>query len=162
MAAWMRRLLAAQTRHQNSRNTAPLATTDHHQRPQPQNTQPTILNTFSSSDFEHQLTSHYQPATSTIMSDKPRQLVHELQPTGIVIHRDGDLSSANSLQVSFQRTIRVSDNNNTTNMLPPSLGSFPLFESSAHKSLPSAMRAKGGYFFPMHRKWFLCYLQDFN
>lgn len=56
----------------------------------------------------------------------------------------------------------LSDNNNTTNMLPPSLGSFPLFESSAHKSLPSAMRAKGGYFFPMHRKWFLYCLQDFN
>lgn len=95
------------------------------------------------------------------MSNKSRQLVHELQPTGIVIHRGGDLSSANSLQVSFQRTIRVSDNN-TTNRLPPSLGKFPLFEASAHKGLPSAMRAKGGYFFPMHRKWFPCHLQDFN
>ena len=95
------------------------------------------------------------------MSNTSRQLTHALQSTNIIIRRDGDLSSASSLQVSFERTIRVSDNN-TTNNLPPSLGSFPFFEASAHKGLPSAMRAKGGYFLPMHRKWFLRYLQPVN
>jgi len=83
------------------------------------------------------------------MSELSRQLVHELQLTGINIHRK-DLSSAGSLQVSFVRTVRVSDNN-TTNNLPPSLGNFPIFESSRYTKLPVAMKAKGGYFFPMHR-----------
>lgn len=85
-------------------------------------------------------------------SETSPQLVHKLGPKGIKIHREGMSDTQSSLEISFERTIRVSDNN-TTNNLPPSLGSFPLFEASAYKGLPSVMRAKGGYFFPMHRKW---------
>ncbi|WP_257067767.1 hypothetical protein, partial [Campylobacter jejuni] len=59
------------------------------------------------------------------------------------------------LSIGFQRTIRVSDND-STNDLPPSLGSFPLFRTCDYKeTLPSQMEAKGGYFLPMHRKFSL-------
>lgn len=93
------------------------------------------------------------------MAIKVHKLVNELksrggaysQATSIDVRREGETLSSRSLQVSFQRTIRVSDNN-TTNDLPPSLGPFPLFQTSDYKStLPQAMQAKGGYFLPMHR-----------
>jgi hypothetical protein len=87
------------------------------------------------------------------MSDQARYLVHELHSDGISIRRKGSASHAGALQVSFERTVRVSDND-TENDLPPGLGSFPLFEASAYKDLPSAMKAKGGYFLPMHRMYF--------
>jgi hypothetical protein len=93
------------------------------------------------------------------MFKTPRQLVHELVPEGITIHREGDLKIASSLQASFQRTVRVSDNN-TTNKLPPSLGNFPLFETSDYENLPRAMKAKGGYFLPMHRTYSPRYTMD--
>ena len=87
-----------------------------------------------------------------IMAETSRQLVHKLEPDGIKIHREGNLNTKNSLQISFQRTVRVSDND-TTNGLPPSLGNFPVFETSAYDSLPKAMEAKGGYFIHMHRMY---------
>jgi hypothetical protein len=58
-----------------------------------------------------------------------------------------------TLVVGFKRTIRVSDND-STNDLPPDLGSFPLYKTSDYeKTLPSQMAAKGGYFLPMHREY---------
>jgi hypothetical protein len=56
------------------------------------------------------------------------------------------------LWISFERTVRVSDNDSENN-LPPSLGQFPIFDTSAYKkTLPPVIAAKGGYFLPMHRK----------
>ena len=58
------------------------------------------------------------------------------------------------LTVSFQRTIRIPDGKDSS-ALPPSMGTFPLYPVTQYKDgLPSAMRLKGGLFFPMYRK---CY-----
>lgn len=95
------------------------------------------------------------------MATDSRKLIHELRPTpsreetsatSINIRRGWqNLTSPNSLSIEFKRTIRVSDNNNT-NDLPPSLGSFPLYQTSDYlETLPLPMAAKGGYFLPMHR-----------
>jgi hypothetical protein len=70
----------------------------------------------------------------------------------IEIYREGDRTPGRSLKVSFQRTVRVSDNG-STNHLPPSFGTFPLYTTSDYEksyTLPEAMKAKGGYFLPMH------------
>lgn len=56
-----------------------------------------------------------------------------------------------SLDVSFQRTVRVPDNNEE-NFLPPSLGTFPLYSvANFEEKLDSHMGVKGGIFFPMYR-----------
>ena len=63
----------------------------------------------------------------------------------------GRMESMADLWISFERTVRVSDNG-SENDLPPSLGHFPIFDTSNYeKTLPSPMAAKGGYFLPMHR-----------
>lgn len=60
--------------------------------------------------------------------------------------------SAGSLDISFQRTLRVPDNQGP-NYLPPSLGTFPLYSvANFQKTLPADMAAKGGLLFPMYRK----------
>lgn len=58
----------------------------------------------------------------------------------------------NDLEISFRRTIRVPDNNQTSN-LPPDLGAFPLKPISKYvgKVTPD-MAAKGGLLLPMYRK----------
>ncbi|KAH8674098.1 hypothetical protein BX600DRAFT_509296 [Xylariales sp. PMI_506] len=55
------------------------------------------------------------------------------------------------LSIDLNRTIRVPDNNDT-NMLPPSMGRFPLFkvQDYAHR-MPDDMAQKGGLFFPMYQ-----------
>lgn len=56
------------------------------------------------------------------------------------------------LQISFRRTIRVSDNHQVS-LLPPDLGEFPLKAVSQHADkMRPEMSAKGGLFFPMYRK----------
>ena len=56
-----------------------------------------------------------------------------------------------SVDIFFQRTVRVPDGQDTS-QLPPGLGTFPLYAVSAfEKQLPQAMAAKGGLFFPMYR-----------
>jgi hypothetical protein len=76
------------------------------------------------------------------MDDQP--LKCELKDETIIID--------DSLHISFQRTIRVPDNQQTS-YLPPDLGSFPLkpISTYADKLVP-AMVAKGGIFLPMYRK----------
>ncbi|KAH3971319.1 hypothetical protein HBH70_016400 [Parastagonospora nodorum] len=67
----------------------------------------------------------------------------ELKGDAIVINDD--------LRISFQRTIRVPDNHQTS-FLPPNLGSFPLKPVSRYqKELGTAMTAKGGVFLPMYQ-----------
>lgn len=96
------------------------------------------------------------------MSDEASPLVDTLKcspgsygHTLIDIRRKQEHVEARSLKVSFQRTIRVSDNG-TTNDLPPGFGAFPLSSMSDYQesnALPAAMKAKGGYFMPMHRTY---------
>lgn len=58
-----------------------------------------------------------------------------------------------NLDISFQRTVRVADNA-VVNELPPSCGSFPLFNTADHAdNLPEHLQNKGGLFFPMYRKF---------
>lgn len=98
---------------------------------------------------------------STKMPVHGDKLVEELASSGgskaqadrIVIHRSKDSRSSRSLKVTFKRTCRVSDNDNTNN-LPPDMGDFPLYKALDYKdTLPSEMTAKGGYFFPMYREY---------
>jgi hypothetical protein len=57
------------------------------------------------------------------------------------------------LRISFRRTIRVPDNDETS-LLPPDLGAFPLYLVDAlEKKLPHSIAAKGGVLFPMHSKF---------
>lgn len=74
--------------------------------------------------------------------DKP--LTCRLEGHAIVINDD--------LHITFERTIRVPDNQQTS-YLPPDLGTFPLKPVSKFTSkLCPSMAAKGGVFFPMYRK----------
>ena len=58
-----------------------------------------------------------------------------------------------SLDISFQRTVRVADIGKT-NDLPPSLGSFPIYKTTDYEDkLPKHMAGKPGYFIPMYRKY---------
>jgi hypothetical protein len=108
------------------------------------------------------------PCNQIGMSDQSKKLAHELggyewirgkhYNSMIRIYPRGKISSMTDLWVSFERTVRVSDNGNV-NSLPPSLGHFPIFNTSNYeKTLPAPMAAKGGYFLPMHRMCclFLC------
>ncbi|KZM25153.1 uncharacterized protein EKO05_0008478 [Ascochyta rabiei] len=55
------------------------------------------------------------------------------------------------LCISFQRTVRVPDNHQTS-FLPPDLGKFPLKPVSKYTGkMRNEMRAKGGLFFPMYQ-----------
>lgn len=57
-----------------------------------------------------------------------------------------------TLDISFQRTVRVPDNKEE-NFLPPSLGTFPLYSAANFsETLTPEMAMKGGVFFPMYRK----------
>ncbi|PVH79786.1 hypothetical protein DL98DRAFT_588999 [Cadophora sp. DSE1049] len=54
------------------------------------------------------------------------------------------------MSISFQRTIRVPDDD-TTYDLPPGLGTFPLYNVAHYKqTLPEAMMLKGRCFMPVH------------
>lgn len=56
------------------------------------------------------------------------------------------------LDISFQRTIRVPDGKDDSE-LPPCMGTFPLYSMANYMDkLPESMAAKGGLFFPMYRK----------
>jgi hypothetical protein len=66
--------------------------------------------------------------------------------------KDNSIVFNNDLKVSFRRTIRVPDNDES-HYLPPDLGAFLLKAVSQHSSkLDPAMVTKGGVFFPMYRK----------
>ncbi|KAI5359517.1 Putative Ubiquitin-like domain-containing protein [Septoria linicola] len=55
------------------------------------------------------------------------------------------------LKVSFQRTVRVTDNSSVNN-LPPGVGTFKLLEVADYDTLPETMKQKGGFFFPMYQR----------
>lgn len=61
-------------------------------------------------------------------------------------------SGCGSVAISFQRTVRVPDNQGENN-LPPSMGTFPLYPVANYReTLPAEMALKGGLFFPMYRE----------
>jgi hypothetical protein len=55
------------------------------------------------------------------------------------------------LEISFHRTVRVSDNKGASDM-PPDMGTFPIFPVSTFKKLPERMSRKGGLLVPMYRE----------
>lgn len=68
----------------------------------------------------------------------------------IEVSRRLALGEKQSLSITFQRTVRVTDNA-TTNALPPRIGRFPLFDAAKFE-LPPAMAGKGGFFMPMYQR----------
>ena len=57
-----------------------------------------------------------------------------------------------TVEISFQRTIRVPDGDGDSE-LPPSMGTFPMYSASEYEDkLPKPMASKGGVFLPMYRK----------
>ena len=79
------------------------------------------------------------------MNTQPQPLECKLTREAIIINND--------LKISFRRTIRVPDNHQASE-LPPDLGAFPLKSVNKHMGkMCASMAAKGGLFFPMHRKW---------
>lgn len=63
-----------------------------------------------------------------------------------------------NLKISFRRTIRVPDNDQTS-FLPPNLGAFPLERTSKYADqLPGQILAKGGLFLRMYRTLFVVIL----
>lgn len=69
--------------------------------------------------------------------------------------RSPGLGWTHTLEITFQRTIRVPDNSNVSK-LPPDLGRFPLYKVKDYATrLPKDMADKGGVFFPMHRKYYI-------
>jgi hypothetical protein len=63
------------------------------------------------------------------------------------------------LEITFHRTVRVPDNNNTY-QLPPNLGDFPIYSVQDYKErLPNEMAAKDGLFFPIYRE---CSLSSYH
>jgi hypothetical protein len=58
----------------------------------------------------------------------------------------------NAMSITFERTLRVPDNNNA-DFLPPSLGQFPLYSVAKYeKNLPEEMKSKGGLFLSMYQR----------
>ena len=78
-------------------------------------------------------------------------LLPTAKPLDVVLSSDNRAIRVENgnLKVSFQRTIKVPDNANTS-LLPPDLGSFPLYPVCKFQNLPDVMRGKGGVFFPMY------------
>ncbi|KAI0437492.1 hypothetical protein F4803DRAFT_538441 [Xylaria telfairii] len=77
-----------------------------------------------------------------------------LDKDSIVVKHESPDHISQSLTIGFQRTIRVPDNADES-QLPPNLGHFPLFKVSDFSSsskLPADMAAKGGVFFPMYQQ----------
>jgi hypothetical protein len=61
-------------------------------------------------------------------------------------------STNSAATISFERTLRVPDNQ-VVNNLPPSLGQFPLFSVADYKDrMPGELARKGGVFLPMYQR----------
>jgi hypothetical protein len=75
------------------------------------------------------------------------------QSSKLIVSSVGDgVHATQTLEISFKRTVRVSDNGET-NALPPSLGSFPIYSTEKYASkLPTYMAGKKGFFIPMYRE----------
>lgn len=67
-----------------------------------------------------------------------------------IARTDGD-GYKQSLNISFHRTVRVADNG-TVNSLPPSLGTFPLYNIADFKNMPPEIAGKGGLLMSMDQR----------
>jgi len=77
------------------------------------------------------------------MTNTTTEMHCDLEDDEIIVNHD--------LHITFERTIRVPDNNSSFD-LPPGLGHFPLHKISDHvEKLPNHMATKGGLFFPMYQ-----------
>lgn len=84
-----------------------------------------------------------------LASSSPETLAVTLDDNSVCIGKKND---AAKVLISFERTIRVSDNENASD-LPPSLGKFPLYHVKNYADkLPPHMASNGGLFMPMYRK----------
>lgn len=90
---------------------------------------------------------------SEVISPKLTAYVRETipQPDTITVSRQFDGGIPQSLSITFQRTLRVSDNA-ATNALPPGLGRFPILSATNLPKLPSAMAKKGDFLIPMYQR----------
>jgi hypothetical protein len=67
---------------------------------------------------------------------------------------DGDSLQIDDAAISFQRTIRVPDNQQVS-LLPPSCGTFPLkYVKDYASNMSEVMVQKGGLFLPMYSRCF--------
>lgn len=64
---------------------------------------------------------------------------------------DHVLIGGGNLEISFHRTVRVTDNRNVSDM-PPTFGRFPLLPVNSFKRVPSGVAEKGGMMIPMYRE----------
>ncbi|KAG0637416.1 hypothetical protein HOY80DRAFT_269585 [Tuber brumale] len=85
---------------------------------------------------------------------------HETKGSGCfnLINHGMYLSVGDTLRrvtIQFKRILRIPDDFNTYH-LPQDVGSFNLFETSAFEKMPSSLRAKGGFFFPIYQREALC------
>jgi hypothetical protein len=72
--------------------------------------------------------------------------------------QDNHLGTAGGLHISFERTLRIPDDDKVY-PLPPSLGAFPVYKIVDFvDTVPEEWREKGGYFIPM----FQCEAMWFN
>jgi hypothetical protein len=100
------------------------------------------------------------PAQLSVIVIKIRSASSRMAETNTMAWRptkriEGDAIHLDDLQISFQRTLRMPDNENS-HKLPPTLGRFSLFDTEEYaKNLTPSMAQKGGVFFPMYRKAFL-------
>lgn len=70
-----------------------------------------------------------------------------------VTRKGGRPRSEPELSISFHRTVRVTDNDDSVNALPPNLGKFPLYKTDDfEKRLPSNIEKSGKILLPMYRK----------
>lgn len=88
-------------------------------------------------------------------SDEDSKLSLILGTFGHKDHRSLQIShgsNKNALTITFERTLRVPDNNDT-NFLPPSLGQFPLFLVQDYaEHLSADMVQRGGVFMPLWQR----------
>lgn len=70
-----------------------------------------------------------------------------------VVTITNDAVKIDDIVIKFKRTIRVPDNKQVS-QLPPDVGNFPLLEVKDYANkMSETMRAKGGIFLPMYRKF---------
>ena len=88
------------------------------------------------------------------MPDSALELQYSLVPSKMDANVKGTIrierrQNNEKIDISFPRTIRVQDNQDTSE-LPPGLGYFPLYAVKDYEdTLPAGMTSKGGCFLPM-------------
>lgn len=107
-----------------------------------------LVNTVAES-YKYPRPFRYHEQTATTFQLDVLKMASTWNPTTTV---NRDSISIDDIVISFQRTIRVSDSKEIS-QLPPGLGAFNIYKVADYASkLPETMAAKGGIFLPMYRK----------